>query len=303
MWQSNGLERAYNSRAVELFETSAADMKISLMNFESNASISVDLSLSCLLVASAQIFCTYSPVIAQTAYERGVTLLDRHKAAKAIPYFTQSIVENEKCVDCYMQRGLAYKAIGDYAKAELDFKTVFKMKPTYADAHRALAESFHKRGNLSEALKEYSEAIRLDSKHGAFYYYRGLVREDQNDHKGAIADFSCAIKLQSTKDRFYKSRALSYSKNKEYDKAIADYTKCLEMNPNVLNAMLSRAECYVDAHRYEEALTKYTEIIALNPHDARGYVARANVYKKLGKTDLADKDLKSATAEGENFSF
>jgi regulator of sirC expression with transglutaminase-like and TPR domain len=48
---------------------------------------------------------------------------------------------------------------------------------------------------------------------------------------------------------------------------------------------------------------KYTELLKLFPHDARGYTARANVYKKLGKNELAEKDLKAASTEGENFSF
>jgi tetratricopeptide (TPR) repeat protein len=273
------------------------------MRFDQARSRFLCAHLWCLLAANTMVFCTASQATAQSAHERGVILLKQHKAVQAIPLLTQAILEKDKCGDCYLRRGMAYLEIGAPQKAEVDLRTALKLDPDLQSAHRALGELYHLGGRLDDALKEYGEAIKLDPTYGMYYYSRGLVRADKKDYQAAIVDYCEAIKLSPNKSRIYKSRAFSYSKINQFDKAIADYSKFLEEQPENYNAMLARAECYSNAHRFAEALTKYSEFIKSRPHDARGYVARANVYKKLGKKDLAEADLKAATAMGENFTF
>lgn len=51
-----------------------------------------------------------------------------------------------------------------------------------------------------------------------------------------------------------------------------------------------RAEMYLKAGKLNEALTDYNQAIKLVP-EALYYEGRSKVYRKLGKKDLADKDL------------
>jgi tetratricopeptide (TPR) repeat protein len=275
--------------------------ELQTMDLGSYAPRSTNLKVLCFLAANTILFCANPQATAQSAYLRGKALVDQHKFEQAIPLLTQSIGEKTKIVNSYYKRGIAYEGIGDSENAERDFRMCLKLEPGSEDPHRRLAEIYHKDGHLDVAENEYSEALKINPASASVYYDRGLVRADRGNHKAAIADYYDAIKLDPTKDRIYKSRALSYSKINQFDKAIADYSKYLELQPDNYNAKGDRAECYVGAHRYAEALTQYSELIRLQPHNAKGYVARANLYKKMGKNDLAEKDLKAATAEGENF--
>jgi len=68
----------------------------------------------------------------------------------------------------------------ELAKAELDFRMVFnwiRLLQTHIERSANVSQT----GRLGDAAKEYSEAIKLDPGHAAFYYYRGLVRADQKD--------------------------------------------------------------------------------------------------------------------------
>jgi tetratricopeptide (TPR) repeat protein len=271
------------------------------MHLGTYAPRSTYLRVLCFLAANTILFCANPQATAQSAYARGEALVDQRKFAQAIPLLTQSIDEKTKIFNSYYNRGIAYEGIGDSENAVRDFRMCLKLEPGSEDPHRRLAEIYHKDGHLDAAENEDSEALKINSASASVYYDRGLVRADQGNHQAAISDYSDAIKLNPTKDRIYKSRALSYSKINQFDKAIADYSKSLELQPDNYNARVARAECFVGAHRYAEALTQYSELIRLKPHNTKAYVARASLYKKMGKNDLAEKDLKAATAEGENF--
>ena len=59
--------------------------------------------------------------------------------------------------------------------------------------------------NFSEAVREASEAIRLDPTNGAAYYLRGYNRFDLQDYEGSIADLTCCLQLPYP----YKSKVLN----------------------------------------------------------------------------------------------
>src|SRR5215831_14263079 len=60
-------------------------------------------------------------------------------------------------------------------------------------AERGIA--FYARGNLDEAIVDYSAAIAFDPKFAPAYYLRGLSRFDKGDLDGAITDFAAAIEI------------------------------------------------------------------------------------------------------------
>jgi tetratricopeptide (TPR) repeat protein len=61
---------------------------------------------------------------------------------------------------------------------------------------------------------------------------RGIRFHNEGDYKSAIREFSEAIKLDHKNAQIYKSRGLAYFYDKQYDKAIEDYKRALKLEPD-----------------------------------------------------------------------
>ena len=58
------------------------------------------------------------------------------------------------------------------------------------------------RGELEEAIADFSEAIRLDPEEALPFYNRGRARSDGGDVEGAIADFEEGARLDPEDEDF-----------------------------------------------------------------------------------------------------
>lgn len=63
-------------------------------------------------------------------------------------------------------------------------------------------------------------------------YQRGLHRSKNEEYSQAIRDFDQAIELNSQWADAYYNRGLTYMKLEQTQKAIDDYTEALKINPN-----------------------------------------------------------------------
>jgi tetratricopeptide (TPR) repeat protein len=148
--------------------------------------------------------------------------------------------------------------------------------PTAAKVPGA-ANDFHSAEGLKKYIQKYDVKLHTNPRDFASLYYRGL----------------CYSKLEETK------------------KAIADWNRSLSVNPykegmpekQVLKNHLQRAElywafCYQNLGyqyfkqgKFREGIDDTSKAIAVTPDYPMNYQNRALAYKRLGKMDLAEKDL------------
>ncbi len=93
--------------------------------------------------------------------------------------------------------------------------------------HRGLAHAA--RGELDNAIADFTETIRLNPKDAAAYGNRGVAYGQQGENDKAIADLSEAIRLAPRDPRPYAGRATAYQKKGQLDKAKADFAKAEEL--------------------------------------------------------------------------
>lgn len=95
-------------------------------------------------------------------------------------------------------------------------------------AFRAWAQ--FRNGRTAEALKDYSEALRLNPSSPSWYSNRGLIHLETKQYDDAIADFGASLDIVET-DTAYRNRGLAYTKKKEYVKAVEDFKAAVAANP------------------------------------------------------------------------
>lgn len=156
------------------------------------------------------------------------------------------------------------------------------------------------KGNLDQAIADYTEAIRLKPDIFVAYLNRGTALRRKGEFDLAIADYNKAIELKADYYDAYTLRGICYGKKGRYEEAIADFTKALEKKPHYLtyhglawiyatskndkyrnaaravelaqkalqihrnaNSLNTLAAAYAEAGRFEEAVETQEEAIEL----------------------------------------
>ena len=72
-------------------------------------------------------------------------------------------------------RGLAFRAKGDIARALADYDAAVQLDPGYAGAYNNRGVTLHDRGEIERAFADYDQAIRLDPRNATAFVNRGKI--------------------------------------------------------------------------------------------------------------------------------
>ena len=135
-----------------------------------------------------------------------------------------------------------------------------KKSPKKARPQTNLGVALYQRGNISEAMNRYYEALRLDPNYIDAHNNLGIVLRRQGKLEEAMDHFSAVLR----KDPGYR-----------------------EAHNNLANTLSSLG-------RLEEAINHYTKAIGIDPNDAIAHYNLANTFGKLGKYKKARENYEAA---------
>ena len=137
---------------------------------------------------------------------------------------------------------------------------------------------FRKQGNLTQAVSDYTNAIRVNSRHAKAYYNRGNVYVKQGDLAQAIADYTKAVEINPDYSEAYYNRANTYEKQGNVAQAISDYTKAIKINPKYAAAYCNRGNVYQSQGNLQQAINDYNKALGENPNDNASLYNRGLAY-------------------------
>ncbi len=195
--------------------------------------------------------------------------------------------------------GLVYQRMGDHPRAINSFSMYIAspgLKPEYA------ADGYNNRGISQRALKrfdlasiDYSKAIALYPKHARYYVNRGNASSDLGKKQEALEDYTRAISADPKFALAYSNRGHYFANSGKPELAHADLAKAIELDPTYAESYYTRALLYRSQKDYAKVVLDLDKYIALNPGSepylADGYLNRGIAYARLGKLDLAEKDM------------
>jgi len=184
------------------------------------------------------------------------------------------------------------------------------------------------KGDLDEAIIDYSQAIEINPNDSNAYFRRGAAKRINGDWKGAIADYSVGIELDPNNVSAYYNRAIAKRIEGDYRGAKDDYTRVIELDPKNAFAYYNRggikwsmgdfsAQSDEDrafeldprlrgdlrdgtpytappANGVGEALAECDRQVGLRPNSVNAYCSRGAVKLFLGDDEGARKDLNHA---------
>jgi tetratricopeptide (TPR) repeat protein len=135
-------------------------------------------------------------------YRRAQLYADKGDIEKALSDYSR-IIDINKDMDSYFNRGLLFMAQQKYDMAIIDFSQVIEMAPESIDSLSNRGSAYLLIGKLDMALNDYSTALGIDSKDSDLYFNRGVVYLRMKEKDKAEEDFKRAASMGNSMAREY----------------------------------------------------------------------------------------------------
>jgi tetratricopeptide (TPR) repeat protein len=133
----------------------------------------------------------------------------------AIDYCSRAIESGEldepDLIAALINRGVAYKNIGDLAAAVKDYTRALTIAPRDALLYQNRANALREMGNFDAALADVAQAIEIDPDRAAAWYVRGAINEAQGERDAAREDYRKALGLDPENEA-YKEKFLGMNR-------------------------------------------------------------------------------------------
>ena len=149
--------------------------------------------------------------------------------------------------------------------------------------------------NINDAIRLFSQAIRIDPLNPAAYYNRALAYIKIKDYKKSIEDLNVTISLNPQNDFLsYDQRGLVYGYLNQHKESIDDYNKCININPQYDIAYCNRGISKMRLKDNEGAFEDFNKAIALNIKNEVAYTNRGSLKANLSYYNEALIDIDKA---------
>ncbi len=202
--------------------------------------------------------------------------------------------KNSQNAITYYNQGFDKWKKGNLDNALADFDQAIKLNSRYVYAYVGRANAEWDKGNLDGALADLDRAIALDSKDVHIYDNRGTVKRLKGDWDGALADFDKAIGLDPKDVRAYNNHGYIRLIKGDLNGAIADFDKAIELDSKDVFAYTNRGT----AKQYKDdllgAISDFDKGVELRPKDTNAYNNRGIARRMKGNLDGAISDYDRA---------
>ena len=201
-----------------------------------------------------------------------------------------------------MSQGNAKLQEKDFPGAIGDFSAVITAHPADGEAYLGRAYARHTSGDLSGAIEDYNQAIRLAQVmlggkewHPALasmYMNRGKARWDNENWSEALLDYNSALKCDPNLIMAYGNRGVVRQIIDDLPGAIADYDEMIKRAPEIGQAFHMRATARMAQGDLSGAISDFRSVIKLVPKQADfSYLAIWQLRSRQGDQPGADEEL------------
>ena len=145
-----------------------------------------------------------------------------------------------------------------------------------------------------EAIRYYTETIRLNPNFAMAFYNRAIARQDKGDLQGALQDYNQAIRLNPRDADAFLNRGVALADDGDQDSALRDYDKAIELDPEYADAFMNRGAVRQETGDLAGALQDYDEALRLAPDSAETFYNRGIARQEQGDSEGALQDYDSA---------
>ena len=203
--------------------------------------------------------------VAHPISESAISVTEEHQvAANEAP----PVEEEELTAQTWFERGYVHSEAENFDEAVRCFTEAIRLNPTFDSAYYNRATIYARDlGRLDDALRDFDEAIRLRPNDRATYINRGRTLIEKGEFKRAILDYSEAIKLNPDHFNAYNHRGSSRFGLGDIDGAIDDYNEAIRLKLSDPDAYFYRALALEKKKDFHSALADYEKSLELTSQE------------------------------------
>ena len=223
-------------------------------------------------------------------------------AAKQI----ESIPDYQKDPDCLLVLGMIRYAQYQYAdgfqyllKAYQNAGRNFMIRESVWKVIHSAFLDFYRNRNYDAALAELDKETKLNPKHPAIPYCRGLVAMKKEQRKEAEAYFNEALRLNPADPFFYRERAFLHAMNGKKEEALDDIKVAIAVSGNAVEFIRGRIELYYLLKDMDGLVQYASGLLKQDGNDVFARISRAGAYmlQRNYETDYLDYIKLSETSD------
>jgi tetratricopeptide (TPR) repeat protein len=237
---------------------------------------------------------------------------------------------NDREVVVYLAYDLYY--LGKYEDALALTEKYQSILPNDKDLPFIAGNVHAHKGDLNDALNDFTLALQRDPKMAAGYANRGYVLNDMKEAAKAVPDFQAALQIQpdfgeahlglayaelqlhlpapaltqlddaqkalGKSHAWHLARAEAFRQEQDYSHAGAEYRIALADAPNDEGIQLAYADVLYHAREYADASAALNNAVKISPLDPAVFALKAQVDAKQANRDQTLHDIQSAEQYG-----
>lgn len=189
------------------------------------------------------------------------------KALELCPYYAGAHYNSGQS---YLFYGLAYDR-SFIAKSEKRLKDAIALS-SFSEAeffHNQLGLLYKEQGMLDEAIREYEEALKINTQTIQPLINLGNVYYAKGQYDRAIEIYFRALSIEPNSVDALNNLANAYYQKRELGRAIETYKKAILINPNYIDAYNNLGSVYFVARMYPEAKAMFQKTLELAPPNSQ----------------------------------
>jgi Tfp pilus assembly protein PilF len=166
--------------------------------------------------------------------------------------------------------------------------------PDSAQMHQLLAHEETKEGNTNGAIAQYRKAIEINPHlPGVHFELAELLNTAQDPaiKKQAELEYRAALKENPRDEKSVCELADIAMTKGDQSEALKGYSSAIELQPDDANAKLGLAKVLLEMNKPGKALPLLEASVQLEPTNATAHYRLATLYKKLGRTEDAKREV------------
>jgi type IV pilus assembly protein PilF len=163
-----------------------------------------------------------------------------------------------------------------------------------AKVHTELASNYFQRGQMSVALEELREAIRLDARYGVAHSILGLVHADLGEFAKADAAFKTAVTVAPAEGDIRNNYGSYLCRQNRVKEGLEQFDAALRLplytTPQI--ALENAGSCALEAAMIRPAEAYFTRLVQIQPFSSRGYQGLAAIALKTARLEEVRKQVR-----------
>ncbi len=194
-----------------------------------------------------------------------------------------------------------YRDSGRTQEALRDYSEVIKLdqkKPEPYNSRARLYFNFNQRDSLLKALENYNKAIELSPSDVEYVVNRGATYAKLGDLENSLKSLNQAESIDPSFANIYLNRSVIYNQKRDLPNALKDIDQYLKLKPNYPDMWYEKARIHNALSQSNEALQAINQALGMNRTKGVYFFESAKTYYLLQQYDRAKQALRTSQSLG-----